>query len=54
MKTSNKKINAVEFQRKRRNELSSLYNSNPSDYWKKLEDIRKKYKNKFHQKSTNI
>jgi ribosome recycling factor len=45
-----KNFNAVEFQRKRRKELSKLYNSNPDEYWEQLESIRKKYKDKFRQK----
>lgn len=41
---------AVEFMRKRRDELSDLYEKDPTEFWKQLEDIRKKYKFKFHQK----
>lgn len=44
------KFKAVEFQRKRRKELSELYNSNPTEFWKRLEAIRKKYRSKFRQK----
>jgi len=51
MKTQKEKeFNAVEFQRKRRKELSELYNADPAAFWKQLEDIRKKYKVKFRQK----
>lgn len=51
MKTKEeKKFNAVEFQRKRRKELSDLFNSNPSEFWKQLEIIQKKYQRKFKQK----
>ena len=51
MKTQKEKeFNAVEFQRKRRKELSELYNSDPAAFWKQLEVIRKKYKVKFKQK----
>lgn len=43
MKTQNEKeFKAVEFQRKRRKELSELYNSNPTEFWKRLETIKKK------------
>jgi hypothetical protein len=50
MKTQEgKKLKAVEFQRKRRKELSELYNSHPAEFWKLLETIRKKYHNKFNQ-----
>ncbi len=38
---------AVEFMRKRREELSNLYNSNREDFLKQLEQVRKKYKNNF-------
>jgi hypothetical protein len=51
MKTNDgKEFNAVEFQRKRREELSDLYNSNPTEFWKRIEAIRKKYRSKFGQK----
>ena len=43
------KFKAVEFQRKRRKELSELYNSNLTEFWKRLEAIRKKYRGKFRQ-----
>ncbi|MFH1320726.1 MAG: hypothetical protein ABII90_08755 [Bacteroidota bacterium] len=50
MKTQEKKeFKAVEFQRKRRKELSELYNSNPLEFWNRLEKIRKKYRSKFRQ-----
>ena len=44
-----KKFKAVEFQRKRRKELSELYNSNPTEFWKRLAAIQKKYRSKFQQ-----
>jgi ribosomal protein S18 len=51
MKTKEKKeFKAVKFQRQRRDELSDLYNSNPIEFWKRLELIRKKYISKFAQK----
>ena len=50
MKTQEEKeFKAVEFQRKRRKELSELYNSNPTEFWKRLETIKKKYRSKFRQ-----
>jgi len=36
--------------RKRRDELSDLLESNPKEFWEQLEEIRKQFKNKFHQK----
>jgi hypothetical protein len=51
MKTKEEKqFKAVEFQRKRRKELSELYNSNQPKFWKGLEEIREKYRRKFRQK----
>jgi len=50
MKTQNEKeFKAVEFQRKRRRELSELYNSNPMEFWKRLEAVKRKYRSKFRQ-----
>ncbi|MDX2048358.1 MAG: hypothetical protein SFU87_16335 [Chitinophagaceae bacterium] len=43
-----KSFKAVDFMRKRREELSDLYNSNPMGFLKKLEQVQKKYRNKFH------
>ena len=37
----------VEFMRKRREELSDLYNSNPNEFKKQLEKVQKKYKSRF-------
>jgi len=51
MKTKEEKeFKAVDFQRQRRKELSDLYNSNPTEFWKRLESIRKKYRSKFRLK----
>ena len=49
-KNPHTEFKAVEFMRKRRDELSELYSRNPSGFWEELEKIRKKYKNKFYQK----
>jgi ABC-type Zn uptake system ZnuABC Zn-binding protein ZnuA len=49
MKKEGKKFDAVAFQRERRKELSDLYNANPTEFWKRLEKLRKKYRNKFRQ-----
>lgn len=49
-KNIKKDFDAVGFQRQRREELSKLYNSNPEEFDKQLAEIRKKYRNKFHQK----
>lgn len=38
---------AVDFMRKRREELSDMYNSNPDEFKKQLKQIQKKYQNKF-------
>lgn len=46
-----KEFKTVEFQRKRRKELSDLYNSNPKEFWKQLETVRKKYRSKFKIKA---
>ena len=55
MKNQNKSqtFKAVEFMRKQRDKLSELYNNNPKEYKRQLEEIRKKYKGKFHQKETH-
>ena len=47
-------FNAVEFMRKKRDELSELYMTNPKKFWSQLEAVRKKYKNKFHQKEKHL
>lgn len=49
-KKSKKDFDAVGFQRQRRETLSKLYNANPEEFNKQLEEIRKKYQHKFHQK----
>lgn len=49
-KENNKDWNAVNFMRKRRDELSKLYQTDEKEFWKQLEEVRKRYKNKFHQK----
>ena len=49
-KKINKKFNAVEFMRKRRNALSELYELDPKKFRKQLVEIRKKYKTKFQSK----
>jgi hypothetical protein len=50
MKTQEKQFKAVAFQRKRREELSNLYNNNQEEFWKRMDEIRKKYSGKFRQK----
>jgi hypothetical protein len=50
MKKQEKEFKAVAFQRKRRGALSKLYVSNPTEFWKWLEEVRKKYRRKFRQK----
>lgn len=46
----NKEFKAVEFQRERRKEISDLVNSNPEEFERQLQNIRRKYKDKFHLK----
>jgi hypothetical protein len=43
MKKTEKNFDAVAFQRKRRRELSDLYNSDKAEFDRQLEAIRKKY-----------
>ena len=40
-------FNAVDFMRRRRDELSSLYNSNPHEFKKHLQEVQKKYQSRF-------
>lgn len=40
-------FNAVDFMRRRREELSDLYNSNPLEFKKHLKEVQKKYQSKF-------
>ena len=53
-KHKEKDFKAVEFMRKRRDEMSELYNTNPEEFWKQLSAIRKKYKLKVHTKAKNV
>ena len=48
--TTHPDFHAVEFMRKRRDELSELYTRNPSAFRKELEAARKKYADKFRRK----
>jgi hypothetical protein len=48
--TIHQNFNAVEFMRKRRDELSELYARDPSGFQKALDVARKKYASKFHRK----
>ena len=41
---------AVEFMRNQRDELSELYVKKPVVFWKQLEEVRARFKDKFHQK----
>ncbi len=47
MKAKTQKFEAVKFMRAKREELSRLHSENPAEYNKKLEEIRKKYPEKF-------
>ena len=42
-----KPFKAVEFMRKRREELSELHNRDPEEYKRQLEAVQKKYKHVF-------
>ena len=43
MTTKGQKFKAVDYMRKKREELSQLHVENPALYKKQLEDVRKKY-----------
>ena len=47
MKVKTQKFVAVKFMRAKREELSRLHIESPKEYNKKLEEIRKKYPEKF-------
>ena len=47
IKDKTQKFESVKFMRERREELSRLHNENSKEYKKKLEEIRKKYLEKF-------
>ena len=49
-KEKEENFNAVEFMRKRRDELSKEYTDNPIAFKKELEEIRKKYAHLFNTK----
>ena len=49
-KKAHKDFKSVEFMRKRRDEMSELFETDNKEFWKQLEEVRKKYKNKFHKK----
>ena len=51
MKAKAEKFEAVKFMRVRREEMSRLHSENPKEYNKKLEEIRKKYPEKFAKRS---
>ncbi len=50
MKTKQDNFKAVEYMRKKREELSRLHEENPKEYKKQLEAIMKKYASKFAKK----
>jgi hypothetical protein len=50
----NSNFKAVDFQRERREELSKLMHSDPSEFERKLELIRKNYSDKFRIKKKHI
>jgi len=54
MKTKEGKFKAVDYMRKKREELSQLHAENPKEYKKQLETIRKKYASKFKLKKRNV
>lgn len=50
----NKNFNAVEFMRKRREELSNLYNSDKDEFSNKLKEIQEKYTGRFRVTEKHI
>lgn len=50
MKARTQKFEAVKFMRAKREELSRLHIESPKEYNKKLEEIRKKYPEKFSKR----
>ena len=53
MKAKTQKFESVKFMRERREELSRLHSENPKEYKKQLEEIRKKYSEKFAKRKRN-
>ena len=53
MKAKTQKFEAVKFMRERREELSRLHSENPKEYKKQLEEVRKKYPEKFAKRKRN-
>jgi hypothetical protein len=53
MKAMAQKFEAVKFMRAKREELSRLYIENPKKYKKQLEEIRKKYPDKYAGRKRN-
>jgi hypothetical protein len=48
------KFNAVDFMRKRREELSNLYNSDKDEFLNKLKEVQEKYAGRFHVTQKHI
>jgi len=53
IKDKTQKFESVKFMRERREELSRLHNENSKVYKKKLEEIQKKYLEKFTKRKRN-
>ncbi|MFZ1679346.1 MAG: hypothetical protein WBP41_01810 [Saprospiraceae bacterium] len=53
MKAKTQKFEAVKFMRAKREELSRLHSENPKAYKKQLEEIRKRYPEKFAKRERN-
>lgn len=53
MKAKTQKFEAVKFMRDKREELSRFHNENPTEYKKQLEEIRKKYPEKFAKRRSS-
>ena len=53
MKAKSQKFEAVKFMREKREELSRLHSDNPKEYKKKLEEVRKRYPEKFAKRKRN-
>ena len=50
----NKDLNAVDFMRKRREELSSLYNTDQEEFLNKLKEVQEKYAGRFQVTQKHI
>jgi hypothetical protein len=54
MKDKQEKFKAVDYMRKKREELSQLHKENPNEFEKQLGVIRRKYASKLNQKKRSV